>query len=695
MRRVAQTAILLLVSTPFAQPATSVQPPEVRHQAPTVERLQQRGELRQVEPVALDYAEAQEISDQVLVLQGAGDWQGSVALLRSSLTRCAAGEAGRSCRALLNYSLGFSLERQSVATGDELALQDATAAYNRVLVDRPGHPPTLRNLAAVHVRAGNPESAVRALQTVVFSADRITPLSTATSDDAVWLGELLAEQGNTTGALSAYRAAAAIDPRAGTPRRRIVGVYRTLEPASRSAVRLLEELTEWGADSPEEARRGYMWVIEVARAAQPPDPTTAKQALVSLVELLVDQDRLTRKSLSDLPRDWEPVADLVRYLESGSWGEGGFWLAEERSQELLARVALTLGRRWQAAARTREERAFAAQRTEACWSSATASAPEYDMGSGWMDLFTDLAALYTDRGAELDPRGWKFRELESQLFGGKGQAYRTNDREAIQRFHTILGLIYAHRGTWESDRPYRNATFQLRSAIDTAEEREMREGHSHQPLAKLKAMLADGYRGQGKHEKGYKTYLAAARAYLDVDDLESAAEMLEAGRGVSQPAWRQAEQEAGLTALVRLRHSVVEAADATCPQAQEGWEERRTSGLDTSFVSRQHFKVLADCSPAPGTVPAFSTRVARSALKVALEDEITLVGTADLLRLKKIESSLASSWTLTSDPIVKPGSYQVKSTVGDLQQQVQVDVQQSGTYKTLAFNWQVKKGPAV
>jgi tetratricopeptide (TPR) repeat protein len=62
-----------------------------------------------------------------------------------------------------------------------------------------------------------------------------------------------------------------------------------------------------------------------------------------------------------------------------------------------------------------------------------------------LDAALDLAALF-QAFPRLDPKGEQFRKLENELLEEKTMAYVEKNLVAVQKFHTVLGVIYAERG---------------------------------------------------------------------------------------------------------------------------------------------------------------------------------------------------------------------------------------------------------
>jgi hypothetical protein len=359
--------------------------------------------------------------------------------------------------------------------------------------------------------------------------------------------------------------------------------------------------------------------------------------------MLASEDRVPEGALVGLPESWGPVAELHRFFATGEWSGGEWWRSVDK--ELRVDLARALGNEWLVQGRSED--------TEACWSGLLRDPPR-PLEGPWLDLYGDLAALYTNR-PELDPEGRKFEELENALFHGKGEAYRSDDLEAIQRFHTVLGLIYADRGKWDASWAPKGAVFQLSHAISTAEQRQERGEAPFQPQARLNALLAEGYRATGDN-RAQEQYLEAARAYLDTDDIDRAGEMLAAAREFAEGDRPEARE---LERVVRARRQLPGDPSSVCPTAEDLFAALEHSKPE--FVSRQRFKTLSDCSTrtrSSGERLAYSAR----ALTAAVDGRITLVGAADLSRMASLRDTLQGASIESLG--LSPGLYSL-STSGD------------------------------
>ncbi|WP_185236126.1 hypothetical protein [Teredinibacter franksiae] len=151
-----------------------------------------------------------------------------------------------------------------------------------------------------------------------------------------------------------------------------------------------------------------------------------------------------------------------------------------------------------------------------------------------LDFYSELAALYY-RHPKIDPDNKRFKTLVRSLFASKTKAYEMKDWQAIQKHHTILGMIYKQRPDLEDEsEKYMNAKFQLSNAVIVADKR-YEKGEMYQPLPTVIKSLAEtcdqGFNAQhcsvrGSEKNVAALYAEAGKAYLDANRLKSAEKMI-------------------------------------------------------------------------------------------------------------------------------------------------------------------------
>lgn len=562
---------------------------------------------------------ARQASKRAQELAAAGEWRQAVEVSSSTLRQCEPGDAGRGCRLILNYTIGYVLQTQSRRQPAEAAelLAEAASHYERVLADDPDHAPSMKNLALIYSSPGASKTGAGP-QSFLESAMRKD--STQVSTYARLLGDSYRGEREWESALEAYEQAAKADPHDEGARLRIVEVHRHLSASE--ARRLFQRLPEWERRFPEAARRGYEVVME---KAHPGDAGLAEEALVRWVALLARRRSIGLESLRALPDDWRvaAVAELHEYLENPYRRPDGssWWMRGAERRNTLAAVGLALG--------TAKLADGEVGRTEACWNVALEVALP---GVSLLELRGELASLYS-RYPNLDPDGEKFEAIENELFRGKGAAYGEEDLDAIQRYHTVLGIIYAEKGVWTSSRYARNGIFQIEHALETAARRDARDG-TYQPLAYLKSRLAEGYAATGESVASARTHVEAVAAYLDSDDLEGASRSLARARELGASGERVAALGTLTELRVELGRTDARAGVSLCAveRLAEAFTRLGDRDLRRDFVTRQRFKALSDCAAlATGRARA---ELASEALAIAAEADLALVGARDLTRLE-------------------------------------------------------------
>ena len=544
--------------------------------------------------------DAATVSKTAVGLGQQGRYAEARAGVERSLSGCAPGDAGRDCRALLHYTLGFlaQLESESPASGRAPAgeaplLDEAVRSYEAALVDAPQHGPTLANLAAVLQRRGD-----------------------------AWLAAQRAPE-----ALASYEAGLKVAPGSESLKRRMVDAWTSsaegLEPA-------LAALRQWETSWPAVVRDGYVAVMSAAWARS---PSIAERALVLWVDLLARGGTVAPGDLDALPRAWAAAApsELREYVQApwGTLSPSHWWLQASDRRDALARFALSLGAGFLAAGK-------GASWPERCWGSMLRVADP--MSPRRVDLERELAMLYFHT-PDLDPGGRKMAAVVDRVFDEKLGAYLARDLDAIQGYHTTLGLIFAAQKRWGTDHDPRSGLFQLRHALDAAAERS-RQGAPPEPLPELRDLLAEGLAATGRSREAFETYVAAARGYLDTDDLIAADRSLNrAAEQAGSPAPAASPLEP-LRALVRLRAALSGPAAPPPADLEEAAAWTAPTGLDPGFADRQRFKLLADAAargPAAGR-----HRAAARALTFAVDKPVPLLSPRDLLRVEDVIGTVGS-----------------------------------------------------
>ena len=661
------------------------------------------GAVLVADPVVAQAPEAvRAIVQEVQTVIAAERWGEAERRLNEGSALCRQGDPGLSCRLLLDFNQAYLQEQQGRAEPErrESLLDQSAATYTNVLLNAPGHPATTRNLALVLRDLGR-----GAELDALFEKTAVTNSKLA-SDVSTALGDVHRDAGRWRAAYDAYSRAATLDYQDDIPRRGMVDAYVRLPPEQDEF--FLQQFKQWELNFPAVAEDGYRAII---RKQHEQSPELAEEALLRWVASSSRQRTISsekvRRTFSGM--DFTPTAELqefLTYLEQDDAGAKADEETREKAQaeadrfSIRGQVEAYLGDRrefsrypwWTGTVERRHALGLAAlaegdaavagpgpkraQRRLIIGLNLAPPMEEYVFGSlkGHpfvpLDLITELTWLQF-RHPELDPGEEKFNLFIELLFRGKAEAYRSRDLAAIQRHHTVLGQIFAAKGTWRNEfgpGAY-NAIFQLSNAIKVAQQRQESEGIL-QPLPGLKALLVEGYKITGKDEEAAKTALSAAQDYLDFDRLDLATEMLARAVPVLLGATEKI-QAAAMQVIVGDRRLVDEGAAADLLRPTPVWAlGTGTTNLPDDFLLRQEFKYRTDlANRLVGSNPSVVTQNARAALAAAGQIS-SMVGVADAQRLERVVG-------------LAPGpNFDITSGAIDL-------IEAGAGYSTPAFAWRI------
>jgi tetratricopeptide (TPR) repeat protein len=615
---------------------------------------------------AQDKTNPSAISSEVQQLIKLQDWQGAKRKLADAQAKCGSAEAGKPCRAQLNYSQGVLLQSQSAYDGSqrEALLKASADAYQKALKEDPGQTAATHNLTLVFGQLGDTQG----LESLYKQNEAKFPQLAA--GISLTLGDLHDAGGEWEQAYTAYARATDLAPLDDSAKQRLVASFGDTAGGSEE---FLSRLAAWEMQAPDLAARGYAeifrkdggasiaasqaiihWVIQAAASRQ------ISQALV--MKTFGDSNAEPIRALMDfLGRLDAPFDDpmpnpgaLRNFLYSGSRivDEVPWWRETQDRRHALAEAALAVGR-----ATTANGNVVQAQYQFLVGLQSAPSMMDYlsgpsDIDFAPLELITELAWLQYRNAEALDPTGDKLLEVIDLIIESKGMAYDARDYRAIQRHHTLLGDIFAAEGNWTGGRyGFDNAIFQLSAAITAAKRREEGEGF-YQPQANVKAELADGYRAEGRSDEEKKVRVSAVLAALDMDDFKLAQSELAA---LSEMTPNSRPQQ--LAVIVKTRATVFEAridSDKPDPSTMKlpKWATAKTvDGIDEAPLRRQQFKLLSDLAVAAalrGNAKA-SMKYAQAAFKVA-RGVSTLIGTEDVLRIERIATILIGETVNVDQP---------------------------------------------
>lgn len=442
-------------------------------------------------------------------------------------------------------------------------------------------------------------------------------------------GDLLARLDQPNEAYELYEKAFQARPEAEHAPARLVDLYDRLQPSWPDRFFSLCQRFE-DEELDRIARRGYAKIIR--RSLENPDQERfAVRSLERWTELAALGGSLSSSALQELPAadEW-PHAGLVELTQVVKNIEENpderqdeenpderqenpderqdvmFWRESPLRMHILAAASLALG---EAA-----ERIGKLERAEQIYQHTRVSAPEFVHYGEFavlegrpmvaLDAASNLARLYHTH-PKLDA-GEEFLDLKNELLVGKNQSYLKGDLPTIEKFHTVLGVLFAERGLWRPKSEW-EAPYHLQRAVEVAQKLAGRETGEYQPLPHLSRMLGDGLRGDHDYrdpERARQAYLNAAIGYLNLDALNEAGEVLSWARELSQEL-PNAEplnrlQLLELEGILRKRKEILELPSPKLDRelgrldVDETWNRAVNAGLDPSFVQRQYGRALSD-----------------------------------------------------------------------------------------------------
>jgi hypothetical protein len=162
----------------------------------------------------------------------------------------------------------------------------------------------------------------------------------------------------------------------------------------------------------------------------------AETALVTWLGIIGRQEKVDKQVLEGLPRNWGTAAlpplsavlrgDLARINDN-------WWTQSDSRSEAWARFLLAVGQ---------ESPSHNPKTMERIWQTALKTVKNDPRSASGLELRRALALLYV-RHSDLDVSHSKLNELVEQIFFDKMGAIQSKDLEAEQRYHTVLGLIFA------------------------------------------------------------------------------------------------------------------------------------------------------------------------------------------------------------------------------------------------------------
>ena len=600
-------------------------------------------------------------------------------LLNLALGLCADGSAGRSCRALVLFNLGY-LHHLAADGADTERLQRAVDAYAGALGETRHRLDILESYVGALLQLGEPGRARAALVDAgllawTFSATRYT-FSPYTPEEHVRIGDLFRALGDVEAAVAHYQRAAHDAP-GDIPRRRILAALpdRTVDD--------LERLIDHG-DGLRRDGLGHLAADAYARALQQMvrahasrrRPTLTRRAVLGWIDAAAGADLLSEAELERLPGVPAPMLDWMRRAADDPRGldkDPAFGLLpdSESRRHVAATVLWSLGRRrLHAGLHAEAFDAFVLALRVAPALTAYAQGPLDDRTVVPVLVATDLLEI-VDLEPALDPKRKRFRAAQLTVLLATDLLRLRFDDVARRAIEARLGQIYAGSSERRVDR--RRARELLRRAVAGAPT----------PEPVLWELLAETSIDAGRRAEALAAYRCAVEDALDLDDLALADRLLIAVHETvdesgdeTVPRWiedlenvlrTRRERDPGAVAGTVLAELAGGGGPARLEPARDaglvvtaldGPGEARCWGgcdrgeryledppLDSGFRRRQRFKLLADLMSSVSRYRA--TGLAWEAVG-ALGTEDRLAASRDLRRFERIVDVIQSRGWIAS-----------------------------------------------
>ncbi len=572
-----------------------------------------------------------------------GQWDEAIENMDRYISAIGSDQGLASYRAYFLFTKGFILQSMPLGNVEE-NLRNAQVSYMEALRSQPGDLNILNNLVLVSKSLRDWPTAIKYSKTA-FAADTL-----GTGEWLTVLGDMHKAHGDLNLAWTAYSDALNRNPQNRVAAQKLLGLYD--EKGYWNPDRLFAkcvELNELGMA--EMAVQGLTDII-ISECQQ--NAAVAERVIFSWAGILIVNNWVGNRLERQMDRmlcDDESFRILKEVISSG-WQEAtepsGWWSESDRRKFYF----YALQKSW-----ADHLLSGGAKKHAMDLNIASHNGIKYIQdfskdiygrkGVLEMELLIQLAQLYGDD--DLEPSGENFRQLESELFQGKGDAYRSNDLESIQKFHTILAMIYVHRKKWEGGFA-QNARFQLEHAISTSQTRVRRDPALYTPLPHLYRYLGVTYEALDQRDKAAEAYLNATLDYLETDNLQLSREMIaKAGENIEGSSSRVILRKRGEVQLLLNARQTIGNLNAGAFNKNDGSYFRKSrefqwlsdpgtiKSIEAAVMVRQKFKMLADLSTRAKQVGAKEENLrlqteARSQLR-----ELTVLSSQqDVIRIRQI-----------------------------------------------------------
>jgi tetratricopeptide (TPR) repeat protein len=563
-----------------------------------------------------DAQTARAVAERAERMAQAGDQERAVAFVGRQLQLARESSWSRPAMAQLSFTLGWLYHDLAANQPERRAdlLKRSVASYRDSIVLYPGNTAASENLAQVLRELGRFDEAVAVLERI--RQPDASPRQTY--ERLLLMGDLQTAQGEVRQAAGTYLKAFDLIPEDDRAPWRLISVYPSLSPtwSNERLFRLCQRFSEAGLHPV--ASRGYEDIVQ-DEARSGGSSALLSTSVEAWVDLQAQRGTLSAANFARLPanlfNEMPALAELKARLDdpAAPTVPFDFWLSSLPRRHIGASALRALAQHERLAGRSGNAAALYAEALE--------MAPEFSAYSEdslrnrplvRLETALDTAALF-QANPELDPGGRKFRRMENELLSEKNMAYAESNLPVMEKYHTMLGLIYAGQEKWETDN-WRAAPYHLERAVATAQRSAGRDPGEYQPLPHLTRMLADGLTltGTNHYDKARQLYLDAAQGYLDADDLSAADTMLKQTHQLSE---RLAKPDpvgyGGLEAVLEDRKRIrTLTPDDFRSGAEAGaraadWLRPPTAGdLDPVFRQRQSVRMLEDLSTKADSVGA-------------------------------------------------------------------------------------------
>lgn len=577
-------------------------------------------------------------------------------------------------RILFTYGYFYQVMADIDTANHNRWLDSASTYYRRVIKERPKYPAALRNLALIYDARNQSQAAISSLRRAIEQTD--DPAYTLT------LGDLYLRRDSYDSAYYFYKKALNKDASLQAAHERMAYLYNFKKVNHELIFEHCQQMVDSGL--PELASTAMTDLIR--RDYTDSLPNENVRALVWWLSLFGKKKTADDDLLHAIPAEWKNAVfkQLVnawlepKAIEKLEWWRFSKPLAITKTLRLEPRLVVTDALLLHGQQLIRDgKRSEGVAIYEATYRLiSNGNAPllltQDSVPDAFFNAASSLGLAYT-KYPDFDPNGEKFTRLENDLLYGKGDAYERRKTDAIVKFHTTLGLIYASKNQWEGG--IASGIFQLERAVNYSPE--------SKNTITLKKLLVDGYLATKQQQKAQSMLLSCARTYMNDDNLNFARQCFV--RYDSLLGNRQTKEYRQLKNVLDFRKRLG-ALTATDLNAMEGLEKSvdslisDTTALPSYFYKIQKFKILSDLGD---KALQLSNNKAATYFHVRALDQAREVETLSNLRDVSRINSQQNTIEKTVQFENRPGKALPVLKVGATTEQYRWNLQQPGTKDNL------------